>query len=718
MRSRRIAALLVCSLSASARASLDRLGEGVHPVEPQATCEARRAHRTFNVFFQNVDVEKLVQTVADATCRTFIVPDGIKGKISIVGPEGAPGQLDADSFYAAFLAALDTNGLTVLRSGAFFRVLDKAKAGKAPIETVIDAQELHHTNEEMVTRLFKLQNAELEPLKQVLSQLVTPGADIVPYPPDILIVTELGTNLTRLERLIAQLDVAPAAEELRVLPVKFASAPDLADKLLRLLDKNRGANPKGPAPGGPLIVGDERTNKLVIVANPALFDRVRGFLAELDVPLPGDGQATVIGLKNAEAKDVAAALDPILQGGHAKPAGPNAGPAPPLFTGDVKISASEATNSLIVVANPADYRIVSRLIEELDTPRRQVFIEAAILEIDTERDSDMGVSFHNVASVPTPQGSVPLVLGTNYPGDPSSLSMSSLLSAGGILAGIQGPILTQLSNAVGVSIPQFGLVLHALQQSSDVNVISTPHLLAMDNKEAVIHVGQKVPFQTGYSPQAVQQAQTAGVTTAVSSISQLYAPITRENVELKLTVKPHIGEGDEVRLEVDEQTEEIASTDKVLGPTTSTRGAKTMIVAQDHRTVVMGGLMQDRVVDTVSKIPLLGDLPLVGNLFRSTTTKKTKLNLLLFLTPHVIRTREDFEEISRQKSEERQKLLEEFWGERGAGEPPVDFRHKAGPLAAAAAAIRREQNRPENGGKGNPGERVVTPAPSESARLN
>jgi len=231
----------------------------------------------------------------------------------------------------------------------------------------------------------------------------------------------------------------------------------------------------------------------------------------------------------------------------------------------------------------------------------------------------------------------------------------------------------------------------------------------MDNKEATIHVGQKVPFQTGYAPAALQQATNAGVNPSISNLSQLYAPITRENVELKLIVKPHVGEGEEVRLEIDEQTEEIATTDKVLGPTTSTRGTKTTIVGQNHRTIVLGGIMEDRVLESVAKTPLLGDLPVLGHLFRSTTKKKIKTNLLLFLTPHIIRNREDFEMISERKTRERQKLLEEFWGERGTGEPPVDFRHKLGPLAAMAAALRAEENRPENGGPGNPGEHVVAP---------
>jgi general secretion pathway protein D len=700
--------LLACSLGSGTAAV-----EGNHPVSPATSCEELRAGKRFNVLFQNVDIDKLVQTVADATCRTFIVPDTVKGKISIVGPEGARGELDADRFYSAFLAALDANGLTVLRSGAYFRIIEKSRASKEPIETAVEPGEIHRTNEEMVTRLFKLRSAELDPVKQVLTQLITPGAEIVPYPPDTLIVTELGSNLSRLERLVAQLDVAPAADEMRLLPVRFASATDLADKIQRILDKSRAPAGKPAPTAGPLILGDERTNKVIVVAAPAVLDKVTELLGELDIALPGDGQASVYALKNAEAKDVASTLEPLLQGARGKQPGPAPGGPPgaatSLFTGDVKIAPSEADNALVVVASPADARTVFRLISELDGPRRQVFIETRVLEVDSERDTDFGISFHDVATVPTGSGSLPIVLGSALPGEPSSTSLANLLGASGALVGLQGPLLTNLSGALGIQLPQFGILLHALQQSSDVNVMSAPDLIAIDNKEAVFHVGQRVPFQTGYAPQAIQQAQAAGATTAVTSISQLYAPITRENVELKLTVKPHIGDGDEVRLEVDEQTEEIATVDKVLGPTTSTRGAKTTVVALNHRTVVLGGIMQDRDIEQVSKLPLLGDLPVVGNLFRSTTKKKVKLNLLLFLTPHIIRTKEDFEAISTQKREEREKLLEEMWGDRATGEPRIDFRHKAGPLAALGSAIRWEERRPENGGVGNPGERILTP---------
>src|SRR5260370_668299 len=265
---------------------------------------------------------------------------------------------------------------------------------------------------------------------------------MVLFPPDTLILTDLGSNLERIGKLLAQLDVAPS-DQLRVIQVKFASVQDVADKIQRILDKSAGGGSKPPLPGGvsQLVVADERTNKLVVRSSPATLDRVLQLLTELDVPLSGDGQLSVYPLKNADAKEVVATLEPLLQSGRGKqPNAPNVVQGASLFTGEVKVSASEATNGVVVMASPGDYRTLARLIEQLDAPRRQIFIEAAILEIDIERDSDLGLSFHDVQNI----GSMPVLFGTNYPGQPNTLATSSLLSASGALAAVEGPVLSEV----------------------------------------------------------------------------------------------------------------------------------------------------------------------------------------------------------------------------------------------------------------------------------
>jgi general secretion pathway protein D len=738
-------------------------GEGAPKGEGRTTptCEEARRRARYGIYFDKVDIEKLVQTVSDATCRTFILPENVRGKISIIGPENGRVEVDADQFYAAFLAALDANNLSVYQHGRFMKIVDKRSAKQNPIPTIVDADTPYTTNEQMVTKLFKVRYVEVEPLRGVLQQLVSKDGDTIPYPPDTIIVNDVGSNMHRLERIIAQLDTRASSDELRIIQVQFATAQDVAATVQKLFEaKSRpgqrtggfvpsvspGAPPgeaavlagqPGDASSGPVtlsqIIPDERTNKLIIVASPAAFERILQIVKEVDVPTDGGGRINVYPLENADAEELASTLQTLAQGTANRPRTPVPVPQPPggarpttttaaeLFSGEVKISADKSTNSLVIVASQSDFKNIIRVIEQLDVPRRQVFVEAVIMEVNLDRNSEFGINFHSGYKLTTDQGAVPGLFGTKYTrqGLPPSFSLANLASFGGFLAGLQGPVIPELQR-LGIDIPAFGVVLHALQQSSDVNVLSTPHILTSDNEEAEITVGQNVPFQAGFSPGSLGTGlgSVPGSPTGVPSsllgglggLGSLFAPITRQNVELKLTVKPQVNESDYIRLVITEQTEEIASSDPVLGPTTSKRTAKTTVVAKDSETVVIGGIMQDRTIESVSKVPVLGDVPLIGHLFRDTTRRKTKTNLLLFLTPYIIKDQSDFRSIFERKMRERQQFVEEFYGQVPGYDVAVDFTRKPGPLSRMNQTMLREQQKLENGGPGLPGERVIKPS--------
>lgn len=724
------------------------------------TCEEARRRARYGIYFDKVEIEKLVQTVSDATCRTFILPENVRGKISIIGPENGRVEVDADQFYSAFLAALDANGLAVYPYGRFLKIVDKRSAKQNPIPTIVDPDQPYTTNEQMVTKLFKIKNVEVEPLRGVLQQLVSKDGDTIPFPPDTIIINDVGSNIHRLERLINQLDSRAASDEMRVIQVQYSSAQDVATTVQRLFEAKSArpgqrpgtfnAPPNVPQPqgavqqaegqegsGGPVtlsqIIPDERTNKLIIVASPAAFERIQNIVREIDIPAGGGGRINVYYLENANAEELASTLQSLAQGTanrprnlpqpnipQGAPRGAGATQAAELFGGEVKISADKGTNSLVVVASQSDYKNLVQVIQQLDQPRRQVFVEAVIMEVNLDRNSEFGINVHQGFSLDTDDGAATGILGTKYSkqGLPPSFSLANLASFGGFLAGLQGPVIPALKN-LGLDIPAFGVVLHALQQSSDVNVLSTPHILTSDNEEAEITVGQNVPFQSGFSPSSLGTTTTGtGTTTgglnasllgSLGGLGSLYAPITRQNVELKLTVKPQINESDYIRLVITEQTEEIASSDPVLGPTTSKRSAKTTVIAKDQETVVIGGIMQDRTIESVSKVPVLGDIPLVGHLFRETTRRKTKTNLLLFLTPYIIRGQEDFRVIFERKMKERQQFVEQFYGQVAGYDVAVDFNRKTGPLGRMNQAVLKEEQRVENGGPGNPNERVFRP---------
>ncbi|MCU0696135.1 MAG: type II secretion system secretin GspD [Myxococcaceae bacterium] len=739
-------------------------GATIAPKKPSCQESSRRGR--YNIYFDKVEIEKLVQTVSDVTCKTFILPENIRGKISIIGPENGKVEVDSEQFYAAFLAALDANSLAVYANGKFLKIVDKQRAKQFPIQTILDPSEQYTMNEQMVTRMFKIKHVEIEQLRGVLQQLVTPSGDTIPFQPDTIIINDLASNMHRLERLVEQLDSRSASDEMRVIQVQYATAQEMADKITKLFEAktNRpGQRPGGfvpppppgaapPSPGaetgGPAtltqLIPDERTNKLIIIASPAAMERVMALIREIDIPISGEGRINVYYLENANAEDVASTLQTLAQGTANRPKTP-APPPPPgapratsaaeLFSGEVKVSADKSTNALVIIASQNDYRSLVRVIEKLDIQRRQVFVEAVIMEVNLDRNSELGINFHG--GVPLPSSAVtPVFFGTKYSrqGLPPSLNLANLISLSGFLGGISS---TTNINIAGLNIPNFGVVINALQTSSDVNVLSTPHILTTDNEEAEITVGQNVPFQSGFAAGGFGLGGLGGLAGGLGGLGGAagglgglgglagglgglgglggglpFGQIQRQNVDLKLSIKPQINESDYVRLVINEQIEEIASSDPILGPTTSKRSAKTTVVAKDQETVVIGGIMQDRLVESVSKTPILGDIPLVGNLFRQQTRRKVKTNLLLFLTPYIIRDAGDFRRIFERKLKERQQFVEQFYGATTAYDVAIDFNRKPGPLARMTQLLNKELNRLENGGPGNPGDRVIQPQPN------
>jgi general secretion pathway protein D len=731
--------------------------------------------RTVVMSFDKRDLTEVIQFVSQFTQRNFILPERVAGKITILSNSPIP----ADDVWNVFVAALDANNWAVYPVGKYWKLVEKKQSSRANIPIYLERGQESPPTEQMVTKLFKLRYVEADQMRNVLNQFTSRDSDFQIFPPDTLVISDLGLNMRRLEKLVAQLDQPGGSEEIHIVPVQYAGAQELAQKLTEIFQAQapaqRGGVPRAlgvaepviqpgqpiavPQPGqppagtgGPVQIGkiipEERTNKLIVIAGARSFSRVMQLIRQLDVPA-GEGGVHVYYLENAKAEDVAATLQALAQGAarhatgtpapgarppgvQATPAAAPTGPTGPisadLFAGEVKITADKNTNSLVVIASQADYRNLVKVVERLDIRRRQVFVEAVIMEVNLENDLEVGVSAHggtilNDVSFRGAKGDAPLVIGSELGGLSSLGGVTSLGSLGGFLAGLQGPPITV--PGLNVSLPSFAILLNALQSSSDVNVISTPHVIMTDNTEGEITVGQNVPFQAAYSPTSSALTSlvsgTSGTTTPTTTnpaatsllglggLASLYAPIQRQNVELRLRIKPQINESDFVRLDVDEQTEEIASVDRQLGPTTSKRSAKTTVVAKDQETVVIGGLIQERSTRSVQKVPLLGSLPLLGWLFRNESTKKTKTNLLLFLTPYIIRDQSDYRRIFERKMSERAEFVKRFYGEDGRYEAAVDYDRKPGPLARVRRGVQQELNRYENGGPGGADERVIRP---------
>ena len=723
--------------------------------------------RTVVMSFDKRDLAEVIQFVSQFTQRNFILPERVSGKITILSNSPIP----ADEVWNVFVAALDANNWAVYPVGRYWKLVEKKQSSRANVPLYIEPGAEAPATEQMVTKLFKLRFVEADQMRNVLNQFTSRDSDFQIFPPDSMIISDLGLNMRRLEKLVEQLDQPGGSEEIHIVPVLYAGAQELAQKLTEIFTAQAGTagkpggqrqigvvepvQPGQPQPplipggvgAGPVqvskILAEERTNKLIVIAGGKSFQRVQELIKQLDVP-SSEGGVHVYYLENAKAEEVASTLQALAQGlSSAKGRGGPGAPGQPqlgagtgggtaeLFSGQVKITADKNTNSLVVIASQADYRNLVKVVERLDIRRRQVFVEAVIMEVNLENSLDVGVSAHGGTIIDNvsfrgAKGSSPLVLGSELGGLSSLGGVAGLASLSGFLAGIQGPNITV--PGTGISLPSFGIVMNALQSSSDVNVISTPHVIMTDNTEGEITVGQNVPFQAAYSPSSSALSSIAGAAGAtgvnpassllgLGGLGSLYAPIQRQNVELRLRIKPQINESDYVRLEVDEQTEEIASVDKQLGPTTSKRTAKTTVVAKDQETVVLGGLIQERTIRDVKKLPVLGSLPVIGWLFRSETTKKTKTNLLLFLTPYIIRDQGDYRRIFERKMAERAEFVKRFYGEETGYQSEIDYTRKLGPLSRVRRGVTQELNRVENGGSGTPDEKVIRPlqryAPTE-----
>ena len=720
----------------------------------------------FLLAFNKADIVDVLEQASRWTCRNFAYTDDVaRGKITLLSKTA----VTAEEAYAAFLAALTANNIAVYPSGRYYKLVRIADAKKTPIPTLGDGAEIPAL-EQPVTKFFRLHYADPDQLRGIMGNFTSPqGADIQSIPPDVLIITDIGLNVRRIEKLLDALDKPGSGELIRFIQVRYASARELADKVNQIFQPAPSqpgrpgrrpviggvapGTPGAPAPAQALAAGDEgglsiskvmadeRTNKLVVIADEKSFQRIRDLVDQLDVPTAGEGQIHVVFMKNAAAEDLAQSLQALSQGqASTRRQGPGAAPQPgqpfqpaplpgppaagaagattaALFSGEVKITADKVANALLVMASGSDFATIQRLIEKLDRPRRQVFVEAVILEVNLNDETQLGVGMHAAIPFKTSDGTGFIPLTSTPNSSLSSLNPLSAVSLGGFLSGLVGPTSPQLQGTVLAGFPSIGFLIQALQTSSDVNVISTPHILATDNEDAEITVGQNVPFQAGVvSPGLSSLASTATSTSSTSNLAgfsgllgSVVAPIQRQNVELRLRIKPQITEGDNIRLQVDEQTEDIASRDPQLGPTTNKRTIKTNISVKDQSTIVIGGLIQERTIQGVRKIPLLGDIPLLGWLFRSTNNTKTKTNLLLFLTPYIIHDQSDYRRIYERKRQEQQEFLEAFYGEKSKYEPTVEYSRKTGPYTKARKDVETETLKLENGGPGAPGEGAVSP---------
>ena len=739
------------SRASGAEASGNKSGvTTVGPKTQNIDFQERKKKGKFTFEFNKAEIIDVVKAISDMMQRNFIIPEKLKSqRITILSPQ----QITANEAYQVFLAALAANNITIVRIGKFYKLVEAKNSIREPIPTCVtpdDECPLYQAR--MITVLLGLKHVDGSQINSVIKSLISKEGQLTFYQPtNSLIISEYATNLTRLRKIIDALDIPGFQDELQIVQIEFSTASEIADKLTQVFEVQRGSRkgssskskakrpPKAPDAGDAAgesevhiskIVPDDRTNQIIIKANKRSFEAIRNLIAKLDIPISDSeqGRIHVYYLANASADDLSSTLSSLAQGrsggSSKKGSKAKASKSAILFEGEVQITAEKSTNALIIVASPHDFRSLKRLIEKLDVPRRQVYVEAAILEVTVSDSEEFSMNWHSPlrfskddlgADLGGP-GTFGFLQSAHGSGglSPTIAALSSpaglLGIVGGSIAGIVGKGIDIPIGDQTVSFPSFGVVLKWLQSSSSAKILSTPHILTTDNEQATIEVGTRIPFQRGTSIPGGLSGLGSGVGGALGNLGSLFSSTDRIDVSLKLSLTPQINEHNRIRLEIDQQIEDLVGKEEITGqPITATRSAKTVVVVDDQQTVVIGGLMRDRVRESESKIPFLGDLPLIGWFFRKRSSETEKVNLLLILTPYIVRDSKDFQNIFERKIKEYETFAADYYGHKTQYRAHIDYRRKNGPLALLGRAVQKELWKIENGGTGGEFEIMIKP---------
>ncbi|MCB0308406.1 MAG: type II secretion system secretin GspD [Bdellovibrionales bacterium] len=617
--------------------------------------------------FVNVEISEIVKSISEVTKRNFIFDEKVRGKITLVSPK----PVSINEAYRAFISALEVKDLTVIKVGNLYKIVPIRDMKTQPLPS----SSATGSYDEFVTRIIPIQHTDANEMSKSLRGLVSKNGDLIAYPAtNTLIITDSIANIRRILTIIKKLDQKGFQEGIHVIKLQYAPASDTADKVMKIFELSSQRTPTVPNPNVSTdnnakfiskVIPDERTNSIIVVANEEGFRRVQELVSQIDRTILEDaakGRIHVHYLQYADATELSGILSGITP---AKSSSSNRGnrnsnmftpggtPPPnsptvviggqggtPLLGEETKINADPYTNSLIITASPSDYESLLPVINKLDIRRPQAFVEAMILEVDIDKASELGTASNLAGTISgskvfgaTTFGSTSSVF---LPTDPTSLQ--------GLAVGFQGRTIDiPLAGGESLSIPIFGGFFKALQTNGTVNVLSTPNILTQDNTEAEIVVGQVVPFITAQGRDVNNQP-----------INQ----IQRENVAITLRLTPQINSSDELTLKIFQESQDLVSGPDVntFGPTTSKRSAQTTVLVKDGQTVTVGGLINDRIQESTSKVPILGDIPLLGWLFKSKSKTKRKTSLVIFITPHIIRYPEDMERVSIRKNEERMRF--------------------------------------------------------------
>ena len=644
------------------------------PQSDEPPMPATRAKAPVTLNFVNAEIEAVSRAIGTMLDRQIVVDPRVKGQITVTSEKAQPPQ----EAWRSYLAALRGMGFTVVENAGLLKVVPEAEAKLQAGTVSIGAPTLR--GDQILTQIFRLNHENPNNLVAVLRPLISANNTINANPANgTLIITDYADNLQRLAKIIAALD-QPAASEVEVIQVQHALAADLAPLLQKLTESGGATNVPGAAgtqAAATSIVVEPRSNSLIVrTANPVRMNAVKSLIEKLDKPIAGGGPAGniwVVYLKNADAVKLAEVLRAAIAAGTASTSGASSGassfssgtsgssrPAPGGVTSGIganvgasgsvsaaattpvaasaspstggQIQADPATNSLIISAPEPVYRQMRQVIDQLDTRRAQVYVETLIVKVDAEKAAEFGFQWQSLLGNTSTDSKVVGVAGTNF-GSVGNIVDLSLSGAGSTSTGTTSSSASSLlGNGLNIGVFRkiagfytLGALARFLETNTGANVLSTPNLVALDNEEAKIVIGSNVPFTTG------SFTNTGTGNGAVNP----FQTIERKDVGITLRIKSQIGEGGTVRMTVFQENSSLRAGGQQI---TDKSSIETTVVVDDGSMMVLGGLLKDEYGDSDNQVPVLGSIPIIGNLFRNEGRKRTKSNLMLFLRPVVLRT--------------------------------------------------------------------------------
>lgn len=604
-----------------------------------ALCLSPAMAQDWTVNLKETDIQELIKFVAEVTDTTIVVDPKVKGKVKVISNK----PVSRDELYDLFLSILDVHGYTAVRSGNVVRIIPAKNARSSPVRVEDGPPQ---QNAEYITQVIRLENISAAKLIPVLRPLVPQQAHMAAYAPsNAIIMSDTAANIERIRSIIERMD-RNAVQETEIIALEYAVAEDVV-RMLDSLNKTEAKQAGAPEPEV-LLVADKRTNSVLVSGDELERARMRKLIGHLDTPLEQSGNVKVIYMEYASAKDVAEVLSRVMQNISKMEGAAGGAEGRRGASRTATIEADEGTNALIITADADEMQSLEAVIQRLDIRRAQVLVEAIIAELEVIDGNDLGIQWlfqdsggaygSNIVDGST---RAQQIAGAVLPprgdadADDDGFDPGDLAAA---LAGTPGFSLGwgQLDDDLNITI-----ILNALKKQSNANILSTPTLLTLDNEEAYITVGQEVPFVTGSFTGAGNAATP----------NNPFQTIERENVGITLTVTPHVNEGDSVVLDIAQEVSSVIGGSNLFASDliTNERKIETKVLAADGRTVVLGGLIKDDVQDSEQKIPLLGDIPWLGRLFRSNSVNITRSNLLIFIKPSIIRDDEALDAASAEK---------------------------------------------------------------------